>query len=374
MNQSIFDKITAEKGLFFTLVAAIIIVAIVVVYLFITFGSPKIKITSPSGGDKWEIGQKYEITWEAKKVGKVGIALFHEAEVEWIAEDVPAGLGKYEWEVYKGHKYGDGFWVAVFEYPWREDGEVDYSKGSFTITYPISTNCDVLSIENEWPYVASDFPNIRRVFITQEKYKGNLDGLEGANQKCQEQANKAELGGSWIAFLGGDADEDTAVERLKKSERGISGIFVQAEPSAELIQGATCHRLLGKNFTEFLMKFSDPLEINADKISKTFLQNMNGVWLGRVNEASSKNCIVSTTSQVNLNEKYSYTPTCQNWTKAEQFAAGYRDAPLSDFPLCYTPSGSSVRAVSLGGLGSGVSSINTGGYCHRERKLICIED
>lgn len=357
MNGSIFDKITAEKSLFYILIASIVVVVIVIVYLFIVFGSAKIKITSPNGGDEWEIGQKYEITWEAKKVDKVGIALFYEAKVEWIAKDVSANLGKYEWEVYRGHEYGDGFWIAIFEYPWREDGEVDYSKGAFKITYPASASCDALSVDDEWPYMSSDYPDVRKVFVTQESYKGNLDGLEGANQKCQEEAEKAGLEGNWIAFLGGDGDEEVAVERLRNSRRGINGVFIQAEPSAELIHGTTCHRLLGKNLDKFLEKFST-----------------SGVWFGRINETSAKNCIVATTSQVKLNEKYSYTTTCQNWTNSEQFADGYRENPLSDFPLCYTPSGSSVRSVALGGLGSDESNLNVGGYCHRERKLLCIED
>lgn len=357
MIRSLFEKITAEKGLFYVLIASIVIVAIVIVYLFIVFGSAKIKMTSPIGGDKWEIGQKYEITWEAKKIGKVGIVLFHGEDAEWIAEDVDASSGKYEWEIYRGHEYGDGFWIAVFEYPWREDSKVDYSDGAFSITYPVATSCDVLSVESEWPYMSNDFPGVRKVFITQETYKGNLDGLEGANQKCQEAAGKAMLEGNWIAFLGGDADEETAIERLRNSRRGIDGVFVQAEPSAELIQGATCHRLLGKNINEFLKRFSDP-----------------NIWLGRIDETSVKNCIVSTTMQVNLSEKYSYTVTCQNWTNSEQFADGYRESPLSDFPLCYTPSGSSVRSVALGGLGSGTNNLSTGDYCRRQRKLLCIED
>lgn len=374
MNESIFEKITAEKGLFYILVSSIIVVIIIIICLFVIFGSAEIKITSPNGGEKWEIGQKYEITWNAKKIDKIGIALFHEAEVEWIAEDIDAGLGKYEWEVYQGHEYGDGFWVAVFEYPWREDGKVDYSNGSFVITYPISANCDSLSVESEWPYLSSDFPNVRRVFITQEKYKGDLGGLNGANQKCQEEADKIGLGGNWVAFLGGDADGETAVERLKNTEKGINGIFVQAEPSAELIQGATCHRLLGKNFDEFFSKFSDSVEINTDRIDKTFLQNMSSIWLGRINETSNKNCIVTTTIQVRLAERYSSTVTCQNWTKDKQYAEGYPTELLSDFPTCYTPSGTLTSAVSLGGLGSGTGSINTGDYCNRERKLLCIED
>jgi len=43
--------------------------------------------------------------------------------------------------------------------------------------------------------------NKRRVFITNEKFNGNLGGLAGADAKCQTSANRASLGGTWKAWL-----------------------------------------------------------------------------------------------------------------------------------------------------------------------------
>lgn len=43
-----------------------------------------------------------------------------------------------------------------------------------------------------------------RVFVTSTTYNGNLGGLKGANDKCQERANTAKLGGIWTAWLSGD--------------------------------------------------------------------------------------------------------------------------------------------------------------------------
>ena len=44
-------------------------------------------------------------------------------------------------------------------------------------------------------------PGDRRVFVTSTHYNGNLGGLSGADAKCQDRANAAELGGTWKAWL-----------------------------------------------------------------------------------------------------------------------------------------------------------------------------
>ena len=383
MNESIFEKFTAEKSLFYILILAVVIVVAIIVYLFIAFGTKSITVISPNGEESWEIGQKYEITWKAKKVDKVGIALFNKnGEVEWIAENINAGQGKYGFEIYKGHEFGYGFWVAVFEYPWREEGKVDYSNNAFAITYPELSGCDALSIESEWPFLPSDRPGIRRVFITDNTYSGNLDGLNGADLKCQQEADKLGYKGNWMAFLGGDADEEVALARLGNSERKTEGIFVEAKESAVLIRGATCHRLLGKNINEFLAKFSDNIVMNSEKIDKNFMEKMSELWLGRLDANTKKNCITTTSVNRSLPERYSFTSTCQNWTKSSQFSDGYPGASLASFPTCYTSTGVLTSAVSLGALGTGVTgavssaviSPNMGNYCNSNRRLLCIED
>ena len=40
-----------------------------------------------------------------------------------------------------------------------------------------------------------------RVFVTSTNYTGNLGGLAGADAKCQERANAANLGGTWKIWL-----------------------------------------------------------------------------------------------------------------------------------------------------------------------------
>lgn len=42
---------------------------------------------------------------------------------------------------------------------------------------------------------------VKRVFVTSQRYNGNLGGLSGADLKCQQRANAANLGGTWKAWL-----------------------------------------------------------------------------------------------------------------------------------------------------------------------------
>lgn len=388
MNNSIIDKIRSERSIVFIILAIIIIVLVVAVYLIFSFTGKKIEITSPLAREEWEIGQTYSITWESKGVDKVGIVLYKGSEAQWIAENIDAESGKYDWHIYSGQGYGDGFWLAVFEYPWQEGNLIDYTNGAIVITYPEMSSCDSISVEEEWPYLASDFPDLRGVFLTEESYEGNLNGLDGADKICQQEAEDLGLEGEWMAFLGGENDNETAVERLKKSSRGTEGIFVQAVASAVLLRGSTCHRLIAGNFQEFLDKLSDLKIVNEDKLDQVFLERMEDIWLGRIDETGKKNCTSITFKFADANrvlaETYSFTTTCQNWTQEESFVQGYpvpKGQPKPSFPTCYTPSGALTDAVALAGLalgleengGNEVFSIYQGKQCNEARRLICIE-
>lgn len=367
---------TKEKILFSIIVIAILVVFGLVFWLFFAYATKSIKVLTPNGGEEWQIGQTYEITWQARGIDKIGIVLFQDKEPKWLVKDISASAGKYEWKIYPGQDYGSGFWVAVVEYPWREGNKIDYSDASFTITYPILDTCEALSVVQQWPYLANNFPDIRRVFITEENYSGNLDGLAGADAICQKEAEAKEYGGTWSAFLGGDSDEETAIKRLEAAPRNKEGIFVQAEPALELERGDTCHRLLAKDFEEFLKIFSGTKIINGEKLEENFLKDLDDIWLGRLDQKSKKNCIpiaeVLGSTYTPLAEKYSFTVTCQNWTQDKKKVEG-----LSSFPTCYTSSGKSTNTVALAALASGLEgqnyTVSMGKYCSNSQKLLCIE-
>jgi len=377
-----------EKIFIFILIIALLATFIFIGYLFFGKIAKSVKITSPAGGEELKVGETYKITWEVRGIKKVGIVLFKGQNPKWIAEDIEASSGVYEWKIYPGQDYGDNFSIAVIEYPWQEGAKASYTDGALAILYPESNSCDAFSIEKKWPYVPSDFPNIRKVFITENTFTGNLDGFEGANKKCQEEAKKQGYLGVWRAFIGADADSDTAVERLRKSPKGLKGVFVEAKAGSMLARGIKCHALLGKDFDDFLSNFSDSYSFSRKKFSDNFFQNFGNIWLGRLNNKSKSNCIIAQSNYSDpekLAEQYSYTSTCQRWTNGEQFVQGYNGegGESSNFPTCYTPQGVKTSAVSVAGLSEGIEgkseaasffTPNNGLSCDSRQKLLCVEE
>ncbi len=385
MKSSLFVRFTFEKGLMYFLIFTILVVFAFIFYLFFGQLAKNIKIIAPIGGEEWEVGRTYKISWKARGIDSVGIVLFKGNEPKWIAKNVPAGSGSYEWKIYPGQQYGDDYWVAIFEYPWQKNNKIAYSNGAFAIIYSGVFSCDAVSVQNGWPYVPSDFPKIRKVFITENTYNGNLEGLEGADKKCQQEAEAQGFWGSWHAFLGGDSDKDLAVGRIKNTPRKTEGVFVEAESSASLTNGTTCHRLLGKDFNEFIARFSQSSVINERELGKNFSQKLSEVWLGRFDEKSKKNCIPTSSfignSYRELAEKYSLTSACQNWTKGNNFVEGYpvpTGQPKPSFPTCFTPEGKLTDAVALGGLAIGTAggafTPYQGRSCVNPQRLLCIEE
>jgi len=344
------------------------------------FVEKALKLVFPIGGEVLEANKKYEIKWKARNIGKVGIMLARgddPSNAKYIVEDFPAGKKKYEWQIFTWQASDQNYKISIFEYPWAEGNLIDYSK-TFTIAGPEFASCDSLSIDAEWPFIPSDYPNLRRVFITSKSYKGNLEGLEGADKICQEAAKENSFEGNWKAFLGDD--QTLAVDRLK-----LEGVFIEAIPAPTITEGKTCHRLLGKDFNEFFAKLSDSYIVNKDKMDEPFFKDLASIWLGRVNKDSKRDCIIIDleypSSNISLN--YSFTTTCQNWTSERENVEGY-PAPSNEktsFSSCYTPKGQRIDAIGVAGLSAAVAKTDQGDNfspyigksCGDSRKLLCIE-
>lgn len=347
-------------------------------------GEKKLQLISPNGKEEWRAGRAYQITWKSRKIGKVGIMLMKgdpSKESEWIAKDISARGGKYEWKIFAWQSPGQHYKIAIFEYPWLEGDKIDYSDDFFTIVGPQFASCDILSVETEWPFLPSDFPDLRKIFITKYSWSGNLEGLEGADRKCQAEAKDNGFNGSWKAFLGDD--QIFATERLN-----LEGIFVEAKASATLPEEKTCHRLLGKNFEDFFKKLSGQSVVYPETLRKEFLNDLANIWLGRITKESKRDCltILSPKPFFNLSEGYSFTTTCQNWTAEEEKVSGYppKIGERGEFPKCYTPEGVRIDAVGLAGLASGLTekrdevkfikfTPSLGKPCNSPQKLLCIE-
>ena len=412
-----------------------IIISVVVlgagIFLFWYFFIEKtLKLLSPEGKEELRAGKTYQITWESRKIGKVGVLLIKEdkEETKWIVRDFPAGKQKYDWQIFVWEEPRQDYKIAILEYPWQEGNKIDYSDENFTILGPHFASCDDLSVEKEWPFLPSDFPNLRKVFITEKSFQGNLEGLEGADKKCQEEAEMQGLGGTWRAFLGDDtalATERLILEGIFAEAKGI-GILPQEKVPAYLWQsfahflerarlgeekekviGAhkllekyfhrfleryeaqqhekACHRLLAKNFDEFFAKLSTPLVLNQEKFDEAFLRDLSNLWLGRINKESKRECTTIFTRYpfADIARNYSFTTTCKNWKTSDELIPGYPLKPgeRGDFPQCYTPLGRRINAVGIAGLSSGLVGEEKnqfftpalGKFCNSRQKLLCIE-
>jgi hypothetical protein len=354
------------------IVLGIVIIAIGTWLIYHYTTEKSLRLTSPNGKEVWSANEKFRITWKSRNISRVGIILIKGArgeDIKWIAKDVPAIKRKYDWHIFAWERPSDDYKIAVFEYPWKEGNLIDYSDDFFTILGPKFASCDNLSIEAEWPFVPSDFPNLRKVFITEGDYNGNLGLLEGADKICQQEAQNKGYDGSWKAFLGDDTN--FAVDRLN-----LQGIFVEAKSSGSLPGRKTCHRLLGKSFDDFLRKLSDPLPRNSEKFNKDFLDKLSNIWLGRITRDSLRECVV-------VEGAYSFTTTCQNWTSGLKTVPAYQESKDQQirFPVCFTRGGVKTDAVYLAGLSSGIIragdqqtfTTSLGKSCSIYQKLLCIQ-
>jgi len=346
------------------------------VFLAQMFSIKSLKVLSPNGGEEWKTGETNTIKWTSRGIDRVGIVIFDGQEPKWIAKNVDAKEGKYDWNIFIWEEPSENYRIAVFEFSWKKGNKIDYSDNAFTVVGPKYVSCDSLSVGAEWPYLASDFPNLRKVFVTNNRWTGNLGGLAGADEKCQKEAEKLELPGTWKAFLGDD--RTLAIERLK-----LDGVFVEAERAATLSGGKTCHRLLGENFEKFFEKFFSLNVMNQKQLSEDFFKGFSNLWLGRVKDASPKDCVVISSQYPSkvMAENYSFTSTCENWTVDNDEIPGYPPVKrpyTPEYPKCYLSSGKTTNAVAQGGLSAGLNTNNTfspylGKYCSTWQRLLCVE-
>jgi hypothetical protein len=220
-------------------IVPILIAFLVVIGSFLAFiysqvsVKKELELISPNGGEVWRAGETYTITWKSKKIDKVDIVLVKEGEQpkksKIIVKNFPAKEKKYKWQIFAFEEPSDRYKIAIFESPWQEGNKIDYSNSYFSIVGPKFVSCEQLEITEGWIFLPSDYPNLKRIFITENTYSGNLGGLEGADKICQEEAKKMGFEGNWKAFLGDD--NISASERLK-----LDGIFVYAKSQEGLPQ------------------------------------------------------------------------------------------------------------------------------------------
>ncbi|HOX29567.1 MAG TPA: hypothetical protein P5080_00995 [Candidatus Paceibacterota bacterium] len=360
-GQSVFKR-------YAVLIVAGMIVLILAIVLAATFLITKRSLTIVEGKDPvvLKAGDSYTIKWAAGKVDKVGIILYSPSGVQWIARNLPGKQGIYDWKTFVYQRGGNDFRIVVFEYPWKDGNLVAYSNKKIEILSSKYVSCEALSVEAEYPFIASNYENIRKVFITANNYNGNLDGFEGADKKCAKEAEKLGYQGNFIAFLGNDSV--SAKERLKDPS-----VYVLASGSSSLVEGTTCHRLLAENTEKLIEKFTLSAETAKIKLDPEFIKNFGRVWVGRLTPNAKKDCLTI----MNSEDSYSYSTTCQNWSQSKDKIYTGNVPDFAGLERCYNSQGKSIPANYVGAYSSVVSNEGATGLigksCNSSLRLLCVE-
>lgn len=349
-------------------VAALVLTVGVVFFVSLAVLNKSLAITKPFKSISLKAGDTYSITWSAKGISSVGVVLFNGGAPQWVAKGISAGKGKFDWTVLDNQESGSNYRLAVFEYPWKKGNTIAYTRDAIEVIGPQYASCNDLAAQNEWPYLPGDYPNAKRVFITDAQYNGNLGGLEGADAKCQLQADANNYKGKFIAFLG--TNKISAKDRVSPN-----GVYVMAKSEAKLAEGQNCYRLIGRDIDSLLNKGALSGGLMGTVLDSEFARLMTAVWFGRRTSSTKTECLQL--GGVGAINAFSVTFTCQDWTTSQgQIYAG-TVPPDADLTHCYTQQGSSVlanyNAANASGLSTDGSLIITGTTCDRYNRLMCVE-
>jgi|GEM_PF-1338781 len=394
------------------IILGVLILVLALILVFVILAKKELKLVYPKGNEKFSAGKTVTILWKGKKIGKVDIYLISEGKGEkmMIAEGVSGG--RFDWKISFWQQPRDDYKIEVIEHTENVEKHYDQS-GIFRIVGPTIASCEELSIPQEWHFIPSDYPNLKRVFITRGLYSGNLGGLDGADQICQKEAEAMGLEGKFKALLG---DENiSAKERLN-----LDGIFVEIGleqiPGEEFLyplywkefkkfieknagdqkenylkayqlldkafnvylkkieeqnEKRYCYRLLSKSFDDFLQKI-----VMHDKnylkwfFGESFEKDLEkGVWIGRIYPEAKKECL-QVSSGYGTEVKFSFTTSCQNWSTNQ-------DRVGEILKECYDAQGKKWQVSSVGGISilptEKSFSADFGLPCNSSLALICVE-
>lgn len=351
------------------IIAAAALAVIAILFILNALMSDKsISIKAPTELLALKVGESYTIKWSSKNVGSVGIALYKGDKAQWIAQGISAGKGSFDWKPFVYQAPGADYRLAVFEYPWKKGNAIAYSRWPLEIVGPRYASCDTLSIENQWPFIPSDYPQLHRVFITTKAWNGNLGGLDGADAKCQNEAGELGYSGTFIALIGTDAV--SAKERITKN-----GTFVDSNPEIQLAEGRTCNRLIANSVDTLLDKSLLTKEQAAAQLGFNFGKRISDAWFGRKTPVSKQSCLEL--PFLGQTSAFSWTSTCQDWKQGKREVYSGSVPLEADLPKCYNQAGKNVPANYYGANASGLDAngnlIMTASTCDQEYRLVCVE-
>jgi hypothetical protein len=125
-------------------------------------------VTSPNGGETWQIGEPYFITWEDNITGSIEIYLFKGNQLALVIDSGDPSDGSYAWTIPGNVQKGSDYKIQIVS---RDNGNInDFSDAEFTIDDQVS----VENITNEIPDIYSLYQNYPNPFNPQTKIEFGL--------------------------------------------------------------------------------------------------------------------------------------------------------------------------------------------------------
>lgn len=102
---------------------------------------PYIKVISPNGGERWEIGKTYDIKWQSSGLETIEINLYNSSSgtAYGIADDIQASLGSYSWIISNNIPKGSNYLIQINGN--YKGAPMDSSDNYFSIVSPTTTIC-----------------------------------------------------------------------------------------------------------------------------------------------------------------------------------------------------------------------------------------
>lgn len=94
--------------------------------------APFVQVIAPNGGEDWDKGSEYEITWLDNITEQVKIELFRASTLELVISDSTDSDGSFIWTIPDTVPVGSNYKIRISSYP--VDTVIDNSDASFTVS------------------------------------------------------------------------------------------------------------------------------------------------------------------------------------------------------------------------------------------------
>ncbi len=189
---------------------------------------PRVTITAPNGGESWEIGSEYPITWDSESTGAtVAIALSRDSGATWnnLADDT-ANDGSFTWTATA--PASDSCLVRVTD---NQYGATDTSDALFSIDYPPSVTVTLPNGGEEW-----EIGTEQQIHWTVVNVTGNvnIDLSRNNGQNWTRLASRPASDNRWTLTVAGPASDECLVRIQSENDNNVSDVsdstFSIAEP------------------------------------------------------------------------------------------------------------------------------------------------